>query len=74
MNEWISVKESIPFDTGSSYQVVTIAKKRYASNLRNGHISSYEGHGIKSINQDWVVRRWPDNFTHWMPLPEDPQE
>jgi len=66
--KWISVKDELPGETKNTYQVVTIATKKFNKD------SNYPNQGIRSINQDWVVRKWPNNFTHWMPLPEPPKE
>jgi hypothetical protein len=33
----------------------------------------YAGRGMRRFMQDWVVRRWPQNFTHWMEAPPWPE-
>ena len=61
--EWISVDERLPEQRDYPYQVVAIAKKAH------GKESCYPGEGIRRVQQDWVIRQWPQNFTHWMTLP-----
>lgn len=65
--EWIKCSDQLPPIKSNAYQVVTTATKQYPEK------SNYPNQGIKAINQDWVVRKWPNNFTHWMPLPELPK-
>lgn len=65
---WISVDESLPEERARPYQVVAINRKKY------GPMSVYAGEGIRSVLQDWVVRRWPHNLTHWMHMPPPPAE
>lgn len=63
---WISVADKLPEERAREYIVATIAVKQYSGK------SNYPGEGIRECNQDWVVRRWPENFTYWMPLPPTP--
>lgn len=65
--EWVSVFEGLPPTREKAYQVIVICYKKH----REGN---YEGRGIRRFVQDWVVRNWPENFTHWaeaMPWPEE---
>lgn len=63
---WISVDERLPEQIDYPYQVVAIAKKAH------GKESCYPGEGIRRVQQDWVIRQWPQNFTHWTPLQPPP--
>jgi hypothetical protein len=66
VREWVPVSERTPGNTGSPYQVAAICKKRHDQG------SVYEGQGRRGIYQDWVIRNWPGNFTHWLLLPAAP--
>lgn len=55
---WIPVSESVPEDKGTPRQVIVVCTKQYGGN--------YKGQGQRRFIQDWVVRSWPQNFTHWM--------
>ena len=63
--QWISVEDRLPEKKEKPYQVVTIAVKKYEG-------LNYDNEGIKGVNQDWVVREYKDNFTHWVLLPKLP--
>lgn len=63
MSTWIPVSERPPEDFGTPYQVLVICVKKYELS------SSYPNQGIRRVQQDWVVRTWPNNFTHWMVIP-----
>lgn len=63
---WISVAERLPETGERPYQVAAICVKKYDEN------SNYPGQGKRGVYQDWVLRKWPQNFTHWMPLPAAP--
>lgn len=60
--EWVKVSERSPEQKDKSYQVVAVSSKVYES-------GNYAGEKKKTIVQDWVVRNWPQNFTHWLLLP-----
>ena len=65
--EWISVNDRLPEERTEPYQVVVVCTKKMGG--------MYKDRGIRSFLQDWAVRRWPQNFTHWMeamPLPQPP--
>lgn len=64
--QWISVKDRLPEQCDRAYQVAAICTKKY------GDDTNYAGQGVRGIYQDWVIRKWPQNFTHWMPLPAAP--
>jgi hypothetical protein len=60
---WIDVDSLLPEKRDSAYQVIAVCTKTY------GKDTNYPGQGVKGVYQDWVIRQWPGNFTHWMPLP-----
>lgn len=67
---WISVKDRLPEERDHPYQVIVCAVKQYDPK------SMYAGLNQRRFLQDWVVRRWPQNFTHWMeamPWPDAPE-
>ena len=61
--KWNKVTAQLPPRKEERYQVLVIATKTYSE----GH---YEGKGILTVVQDWVVRRRPKNFTHWAVITE----
>lgn len=63
--KWISIKDKLPPIKDKPYQLITIAVKKYTG-------GNYNGEGIISIKQDWVIRGWCQNFTHWAELPKLP--
>ena len=66
MTPWIPVSERLPDDRGTPYQVIVVCTKRLGG--------QYPDRGVRRFLQDWCVRNWPQNFTHWMeamPWPED---
>lgn len=63
MTDWIDVTEQLPPDLMFSYQLIVVCKKVC------GPDTSYAGQPMRSIVQDWIVRRWPENFLYWMALP-----
>lgn len=65
--QWVSVKDRLPEEKDKAYQVIGICSKKYVG-------GNYDGQGKKGIYQDWVIRQWPNNYTHWMPLPQPPKE
>lgn len=67
--QWIGVGESLPEERAQAYQVIVVCAKEYDKD------SMYGGKGVRRFQQDWVVRQWPQNFTHWMeamPWPKEP--
>jgi hypothetical protein len=65
--KWTPTSERLPDDRGRAYQVVAICKKVYPEG------TNYAGKGVRGVYQDWVLRNWPDNYTHWFELPETPR-
>ena len=66
--EWISVEDRLPEERAKPYQLIVICTKKMEG--------MYQDRGIRRFIQDWTVRRWPQNFTHWieaMPLPAAPK-
>ena len=63
MGEWIKCSDRLPKERERAYQVIASCVKKY------GDDTNYPGQGVKGVYQDWVIRQWPQNFTHWMPLP-----
>lgn len=59
---WHQVSTTPPPVLEIPYQVLVICVKEH------GKDSVYAGQGIKRVQQDWVVRQWPQNFTHWQPI------
>ena len=64
--EWISVEDRLPED--DEWQLVWLSGEHYP---RRG---AY--HAEKRESPRWYVRDWDwvDIVTHWMPLPDPPQE
>lgn len=63
--EWIDVQDRVPDERAEPYQVIVVCTKKMGG--------MYPDRGIRRFIQDWAVRRWPQNFTHWMeamPMPE----
>ena len=67
VSEWISTEDRLPEKREKAYQVISIAKKLHGP-------GNYEGQGIKAVAQDWNVRNYASNYTHWMYLPATPGE
>lgn len=65
--EWIPVSERMPEEHSKPYQVAATCLKKYEG-------GSYDGQGKKTIVQDWVIRRWPQNFAYWFELPAAPEK
>lgn len=55
---WILTTEGLPEVRDEPYQVIVVCVKR--------HGGQYPDRGVRRFLQDWVVRQWPQNFTHWM--------
>ena len=64
--KWIPCKKSLPEKRQENYQVAALCAKKY-------EYGNYAGLPKRTIVQDWVIRSWPLNFTHWMPLPANPE-
>lgn len=63
--KWIPVSERLPVQCEEPYQIAVLCVKRHEK-------GNYAGQQIKSVVQDWVVRRWPERFTHWTAFPAAP--
>lgn len=61
MAGWISTKTRLPEDRSAPYQVIAACHKELGGN--------YKGLAKRGFYQDWVVRRWPQNFLAWMEAP-----
>ena len=72
MNEWISVKDRLPEIDGN---VLVIVNGRPHKNVTLE--SAYELAEF-SPAFGWIMEMWPEwetpDVTHWMPLPEPPEE
>lgn len=64
---WIPATERLPEERERPYQVIVACVKQHDAD------SMYGGKGVRRFQQDWVVRRWPQNFTHWMEAMPWPQ-
>jgi hypothetical protein len=64
---WVSVADALPEEREQPYQVIVTCTKQHEAG------SMYEGKGQRRFLQDWVVRRWAKNFTHWMEAMPWPQ-
>lgn len=63
---WTSVGDRLPEERAKPYQVFAICLKTY------GLTTCYPGEGKRTVCQDWAIRRWPENFTHWCDMPPLP--
>lgn len=66
--QWVSVDERLPEKRELPYQVIVCCVKEH------GDDSMYAGKAVRRFQQDWVVRQWPQNFTHWMEAMQWPKE
>jgi hypothetical protein len=64
--KWTPTSERLPEKRDAPYQVVAICTKVYKD-------GNYAGKGIRGVYQDWVLRGWPANYTHWFEMPETPR-
>jgi phosphoribosylaminoimidazole carboxylase (NCAIR synthetase) len=65
--EWIPVSDRLPEEHSKPYQVAATCLKKYEG-------GNYDGQGKKTIVQDYVIRRWPQNFVSWFELPSSPEQ
>jgi hypothetical protein len=61
--KWIKTKTKLPPKRPNPYQVLVTCIKVYED-------GNYKEHGKKTVVQDWVVRQWEENFTHWIEIEE----
>lgn len=71
--EWISVKERLP--TKEHREIVCLINKRPIPCLVHDATLSFS---LNSLSYHWPTRQWiKDKYfaevTHWMPLPEPPE-
>ena len=65
VQEWISVEDRLPEDSG--YYLV-VYRDKY-----NGSISIALDNYVKCGAGEWWASEFTHNITHWMPLPEPPK-
>lgn len=58
---WKEVINDWPPKKDNRYLVLVISSKVHKG-------GNYKGQGIRAVVQDWVVRQWPYNFTHWIEI------
>jgi hypothetical protein len=64
--EWIAVADRLPEKREKPYQVLALCVKRHKQG------TCYPGEPMRGVYQDWVLRNWPQNYTHWTPIPPLP--
>ena len=72
MSEWISVKDRLPEDFGEV--LVIVSGKPHENITLDGAYEIAEYDPVEG----WILEMWPEwcsgVVTHWMPLPEPPEE
>lgn len=72
MSEWISVKDRLPEDMGEV--LVIVSGKPHENITLDGAYEIAEYDPVEG----WILEMWPEwrsgVVTHWMPLPEPPEE
>lgn len=72
---WISVKERLPDDEKDGETVLAIVSGKPHKNITLCHALMTAGY---FPGEGWVVNEYPEwenpTITHWMPLPEPPEE
>lgn len=75
MSEWISVKERLPDDEKDGETVLAVVSGKPHENITLCHVLMTAGYFPE---EGWVVNEYPEwenpTITHWMPLPEPPEE
>ena len=65
---WQSIASgALPEKRLHPYRVVAVCRKEH------GEDTVYPGEGVRSVLQDWVVRKWPERLVCWMYMPSVPQ-
>ena len=74
-SKWISVKERLPDDEKDGETVLAIVSGKPHKNITLCHALMTAGY---FPGEGWVVNEYPEwenpTITHWMPLPEPPEE
>lgn len=74
-SEWISVKERLPDDKKDGETVLAVVSGKSHENITLCHALMTAGY---FPGEGWVVNEYPEwenpTITHWMPLPEPPEE
>ena len=74
-SEWISVKERLPDDEKDGEMVLAVVSGKPHENITLCHALMTAGY---FPGEGWVVNEYPEwenpTVTHWMPLPEPPEE
>ena len=72
---WISVKERMPDDEKDGETVLAVVSGKPHENITLCHVLMTAGY---FPGEGWVVNEYPEwenpTITHWMPLPEPPEE
>lgn len=72
---WISVKERLPDDEKDGETVLAVVSGKPHENITLCHTLMTAGY---FPGEGWVVNEYPEwenpTITHWMPLPEPPEE
>ena len=72
MSEWISVKDRLPEDMGAVLVIVSGTPRK------NITLDGAYEFGEYDPDEGWILEMWPEwkdaTVTHWMPLPEPPEE
>ena len=77
VQEWISVKDRLPDETGRYLAVKKrIAPDKFGGNRTDIVILRFfvdDGFKIPTHIPDWINKEINEEVTHWMPLPEPPK-
>lgn len=70
--QWISVKDRLPEDMGAVLVIVSGTPRK------NITLDGAYEFGEYDPDEGWILEMWPEwkdaTVTHWMPLPEPPEE
>ena len=70
MEEWISVKDRLPEESGL---YLTYGDIEFVPD-HNDQPNTYKGIKIRVFLREYHNLEWDWRVTHWMPLPEPPKE